>query len=162
MLISLIVAMATNRCIGQDGQLPWDLPEDLQRFKQLTMGHSLLMGRKTYASIGRALPGRTSYILSRTAGFDAPGCQTFSEIDAALDAARAAGESELFICGGEELYRQTLPICDRIYLTELEREIEGDRFFPGIPAEQFRRVRYLRLFDTEPCFFSVFERIELR
>ncbi len=159
MLISLIVAMAKNRCIGRDGQLPWHLPGDLQRFKQLTMGHSLLMGRKTYESIGRPLPGRTSYVLSRTPGFVALGCQIVDELETALSHAVAAGETELFVCGGEDLYRQALPLCDRISLTELEREVEGDCFFPEIPEKQFRRVRCLRVADSEPCLFSVYERI---
>ena len=149
--------MAANRCIGRDGQLPWTLPEDLQRFKQLTMGHSLLMGRKTFESIGHALPGRTNYILSRSAGFDAPGCQVFHGFAAAISAAEEAGESELFVCGGEELYRQTLPLCGRLYVTELEREVGGDCFFPEIPAVDFVRIRHLRVCDAEPWRFSVFE-----
>lgn len=161
MLISIIVAMDRNRCIGRDGRLPWSLPSDLQRFKQLTMGHSLLMGRKTYQSIGRALPGRTTYILSRTAGFSAEGCQTFTDIDAAVDAARAAGESELFVCGGAEIYRQTIPLCQRIYLTELEREVAGDAFFPEILDIDFQRIKHLRLLEMEPHLFSLYERMEL-
>ncbi len=159
MLISLIVAMAKNRCIGRGGQLPWQLPGDLQRFKRLTMGHSLLMGRRTFESIGRPLPGRSSYVLSRTAGFEARGCQVFSDLERAVSAVRVIGETELFICGGAEIYRQFLPCCDRIYLTELMREVEGDSFFPEIPADRFRRVRHLRLFDSEPCRFSVFESV---
>lgn len=159
MLISLIVAMAKNRCIGRDGQLPWHLPVDLQRFKQLTMGHSLLMGRKTYESIGRPLPGRTSYILSRTPEFSASGCRTVSDLNMAIATAESAGETELFICGGEEIYRQTLALCDRIYLTELDREVDGDCFFPQIPIIEFRCVRNLQGCDAEPYFFSVFERL---
>lgn len=161
MLISIIVAMARNRCIGRDGRLPWHLPGDLQRFKQLTMGHSLLMGRKTYESIGRPLPGRTSYVVSRTPGFFAAGCQTFTDIGAAVEAACTAGESELFVCGGAEIYRQTLPLCQRIYLTELERKVVGDAFFPEIQEVGFQRIEHLLLLDTEPYLFSLYERIEL-
>ena len=152
--------MSKNRVIGCDGQLPWHLPEDLQRFKQLTMGHTLLMGRKTFESIGRPLPGRTSYILSRTPQFAAPGCRVFPELAAALAAAEIAGETELFICGGEELYRQTLPLCQRIYLTELENEVVGDRYFPAIPVGQFRPVPQQTRFENRACSFSLLERIE--
>lgn len=158
MLISLIAAMATNRCIGQDGQLPWDLPEDLQRFKQLTMGHSLLMGRKTFESIGRPLPGRTTYILSRAAGFVAEGCLVCNNLGAAIATAAATGETELFVCGGEDIYRQALPLCERIYLTELERVVEGDRFFPEIPPVQFERAQHLC--SEEQWQFSVLQRKE--
>ncbi len=158
MLISLIVAMSTNRCIGRDGQLPWHLPGDLQRFRQLTMGHSLLMGRKTFESIGRPLPGRTSYILSRHPDFSMSGCHTVNDLNNVIDAAESAGETELFICGGEDIYRQTLPLCDRIYLTELEREVAGDRFFPEVPLEQFSRIRHLRLCAAEQWQFSVLQR----
>ncbi|WP_156826913.1 dihydrofolate reductase [Geopsychrobacter electrodiphilus] len=158
LLISIIVAMARNRCIGRDGRLPWHLSGDLQRFKQLTMGHSLLMGRKTFESIGRPLPGRTSYVLSRDAAFNAPGCHAFGDISAALVAAEAAGENELFVCGGEEIYRQMLPRCGRIYLTELEREVTGDAYFPPLPAEQFQRVRRVTLVEDETYTFSVYER----
>lgn len=158
MLISLIVAMAKNRTIGCDGELPWHLPGDLQRFKQLTMGHSLLMGRKTYESIGRALPGRTSYVLSRNTDFVAAGCQVVNTLEAALQCAAAAGETELFICGGEEIYRQLFVRCNRIYLTELGREIEGDRFFPELPMDQFKLVSQVQCCDTEKLTFSVLHR----
>lgn len=157
MLISLIVAMAQNRVIGREGALPWHLPGDLQRFKQLTMGHSLLMGRKTFESIGHPLPGRTTYILSRNPKYSAPGCRTVKDIAEAVELAEAARESELFICGGERLYQQALPLCGRIYLTELEREVKGDRFFPSLAPLSFRRTRTLRTFDTEPCRFSILE-----
>ena len=161
MLISLIVAMAANRCIGRDGKLPWHLLDDLQRFRQLTMGHSLLMGRKTFESIGRPLPGRTSYVLSRTPGFAAPGCHTVNELHTAIEAAESAGETELFICGGEEIYRLALPLCERIYLTELAREVTGDRFFPEVPLNQFDRIRHLHLCAAEQWQFSVLQRKQL-
>ena len=150
--------MSKNRVIGCAGQLPWHLPEDLQRFKQLTMGHILLMGRKTFESIGRPLPGRSSYILSRTAQFAAPGCRVFPELAAALAAAETAGETELFVCGGEEVYRQTLPLCQRIYLTELEIEVVGDRYFPAIPVGQFRPVSQQARFEKQAYRFSLLER----
>lgn len=158
MLISLVAAMAHNRVIGRGGELPWRLPGDLWRFKRLTLGHTLLLGHATFAAIGRPLPGRTSYVLSRTAGLELPGCRVFASVDAALFAAEAAGEDELFVCGGEAIYRQLLPRCDRIYLTELERAVDGDRRFPEFEPAQFRRVRHLRLVDREPLYFSLWQR----
>ncbi len=158
MLISLIVAMAQNRCIGNRGQLPWHLPGDLQRFKQLTMGHSLLMGRGTFESIGRPLPGRSSCVLSRDPLFSPRGCQVYSDLEQALDGIARTGENELFICGGADIYRQLLARCKRIYLTELERKVTGDCFFPEIQPGAFKVVRRLRLFDREPVIFSLLER----
>lgn len=150
--------MAKNRCIGRDGRLPWQLPGDLQRFKQLTTGHGLLMGRKTFESIGRPLPGRTSYVLSRSPDFIAERCVVFGDLSAAITAAETAGETELFVCGGEEIYRQTLPLSDRIYLTELAHEVEGDRFFPEIPADQFNCTRHLLICGEESWKFSILHR----
>jgi dihydrofolate reductase len=158
LLISIIVAMAKNRCIGRAGKLPWHLPGDLRRFKCLTMGHSLLMGRKTFEGIGQALPGRSTYVLSRSDGFEATGCRVFSNLTAAIETAENTGETELFVCGGEDIYRQTLPICQRLYLTELARELAGDAYFPALPAEQFQRVRRVNLVEDENYTCSVYER----
>jgi dihydrofolate reductase len=126
-----IAAMSENRVIGCDNRIPWHLPEDFKFFKATTMGHVLLMGRKTFESIGRPLPGRETIVLSRS-GFAHPGVQTI----AALDALPAlVGDREVFICGGAEIYRQTLPFCSELYLTHVKRVIEGDAFFP--PFEEF-------------------------
>ena len=159
MLISLIVAMARNRVIGSGGQIPWHLPEELQHFKRLTMGHTLLMGRTTFESIGRPLPGRTTCLLSRSLREAPPGCQLFSELSAALAAVAAGDESELFVCGGAELYRAALPGCDRIYLSELEFEAQGDRYFPEIPAEQFTTLRRVRFCGEQSWTFSILQRL---
>ena len=158
----MIAAMDRNRLIGRDNALPWRLPADLQHFKRMTLGKPLLMGRRTYESIGRPLPGRTSYILSRTPGFSVPGCRVVSDMKDAIAGAEIAGETELFICGGEDVYQQALPLCERIYLTQLEREVEGDRFFPEIPQDQFRPVRHLQLCTAEDWQFSVLQRIHLQ
>ena len=159
MLISIIVAMSENRVIGRAGTLPWQLPGDLQRFQQLTMGHHLLMGRKTYQSIGRPLPGRKTLILSRETDFPAAGCELFSDLALAVAAAEAAGENELFICGGAEIYRQALPLTERIYLTELMLAVEGDSFFPELPPGQFRLLQSeAQLDDGQPCRYSILER----
>ncbi len=161
MLISLIAAVAANRVIGHQGQMPWTLPGDLQRFRQLALGHHLLMGRATCVSIGRLLPGRKTFVLSRDPVFSLAGCRVFDALEKALEVARNSGETELFVCGGEEVYRQALPLCHRIYLTELMREVEGDRVFPEVPPNEFRRTRTLLTMDTELCRFSVFDRLKV-
>ena len=134
--LSLIVAMARNRVIGRDGKLPWHLPADLKRFRALTMGHHILMGRKTWESIGRPLPGRTSIVITRTPGYAAPGANVVHSLSEALESAR--GGSEVFVIGGAEVYRDALPLADRIYLTELQAEYEGDVLFPAFAAGQWR------------------------
>jgi dihydrofolate reductase len=161
LLISLIVAMASNRVIGMAGQLPWHLPGDLQRFKRLTMGHHLLMGRKTWNSIGRPLPGRTSLIVSRDPAFVAPGGQVFGQLTTALAAAEEAGETELFVCGGAEIYAQLLPVCHRIYLSRLSKEFRGDVYFPEMMTSEFRVIRHVELFAEMSWQFTLFARQSL-
>ena len=156
MRISAIVAMAANRVIGCDGELPWHLPSDLQRFKRLTMGHTLLLGRRTFASIGRPLPGRRTILLSRNPAFFAAGCETADSLEAALQLAAAA--EELFVCGGAEVYRQTLPLVQRLYLTELEQDFSGDAWFLEIPAADFREVHREYVVDRINYWFCIFER----
>lgn len=148
--------MSQNRVIGAGGRLPWQLPGELQRFKQLTIGQTLLMGRKTFEAIGRPLPGRRTIVLSRTPGYRSEGATVVSDLPAGL---AAADSDELFICGGGEIYRQTLPLVERIYLTELQREISGDTFFPTIPAEQFKVIRRLLLAEAAGTYsFSILQR----
>jgi len=155
LLISIIVAMAKNRVIGNKGQLPWQLPEDLRRFKELTMGQTLLMGRKTFESIGGPLPGRKIIVLSRNPSYRAAGCTMAGDLKSGI--ASADGD-ELFICGGGEIYRQALPLAERIYLTELEHEVVGDTFFPEIPIGRFKEVRSQLLVEgAETYHFSVLE-----
>lgn len=156
MLISLIVAMSQNRVIGRDGRLPWHLPADLQRFKQLTMGQTLLMGRKTWQSIGRPLPGRRILVLSRDPEFRAEGCSVVADLTSGIAVSHT---QELFVCGGSEIYRQALPLVQRIYLTELLREVEGDTCFPELPAGGFELIHSEELIDAgQPCRFSILER----
>jgi dihydrofolate reductase len=130
MTLSIIAAMGRNRAIGYQNQLPWRLPADLQRFKQLTLGHHILMGRKTFESIGRPLPGRTSIIITRQADFTAEGCLIAHSLDEAIALAQARGEQEAFVIGGADIYAQALPQADRMYLTMVEAELEADAFFP--------------------------------
>jgi dihydrofolate reductase len=127
MHLSLIVAISQNHIIGRGGRLPWRLPADLKRFKQLTMGHHLIMGRKTFESIGRVLPGRTTVVLTRSARAFPPGVVAVSGLAEALAVARH--DSQAFVVGGAELYRQALPVADRIYLTRVHADVDGDTRF---------------------------------
>ncbi|MGY6773207.1 type 3 dihydrofolate reductase [Gallibacterium sp. ZY190522] len=129
MMLSLIVAMTKNRVIGRDNQMPWHLPADLAWFKKNTLGKPVIMGRKTFQSIGRALPNRKNIVLSRQ-GFQADGIEVVSDLSQAL--ALIKGENEVMIIGGGHLFAETLPIADRLYLTEIDAELQGDTFFPEI------------------------------
>ena len=139
-----IAAMSLNRVIGAGNKIPWHLPEDFKFFKQTTMGHVLVMGRKTFESIGRALPGRETIMLSRS-GWSHPGVRTVASLD---EVSPLASGREVFICGGAEIYRQALPLCAEIYLTLVKRELEGDAFFPPF-EDSFEEVSVLR---DEPEF----------
>lgn len=156
MIISIIAAMASNGVIGRDGGLPWNLPEDLRRFRELTTGHTIIMGRKTYESIGRPLPGRRNIVVTRQPRFSAQGVLTAGSLQAAL--ALTAGENEVFICGGGEIYRQALPLADRIYLTFLDSPWPGDTFFPEIPGELFAEVSREACPNLSGCYFILLER----
>ena len=135
--LSAIVAMAANRCIGRDNALPWRLPADLKRFKQLTLGHTLVMGRRTYESIGRPLPGRTTVVVTRQPGYAPQGVRVAHSLEQALVLAEG---DEVFIAGGADLYRQTLERVDRLYLTRIERDYAGDTFFPEVDLSRWRLV----------------------
>lgn len=134
-----IAAMSLNRVIGDGNKIPWHLPEDFKWFKQTTLGHVLVMGRKTFESIGRPLPGRETMVLSRT-GWSHPGVRTVASLDAV---AELADERQVFICGGAQIYAQALPLCEELFLTLVKREVTGDAFFP--PFEyRFELVEELR------------------
>ena len=144
MKMSLIVAVSRNGVIGVDNQLPWHLPDDLQYFKSVTMGKPLVMGRKTFDSIGRPLPGRTNIVLTRDASWSAPGVEVATTLDDALSLARKActdsGVDEVMVIGGEQIYRMTMVVADRLYVTEVDAEIAGDAFFPAIDNQQWQRI----------------------
>lgn len=158
--ISLIAAMAQNRAIGIRNTLPWRLPEDLKRFKALTMNHHIVMGRKTYDSIGKPLPGRDTVIVTRNADYAVPGCIAVNSLDAALTVSH--GDSEVFFVGGAELYRQALPIAHRIYLTEIQRVFDGDAFFPEFDNNQWiKTAREPHRTQGDPSFeyhFVIYDR----
>lgn len=131
--------MAANRVIGRNNALPWRLPADLKRFKSLTMGHPVLMGRKTYESIGKPLPGRRNLVVTRNRGYKAPGCDIVHSLDEAVAACRDA--REIFIIGGAELYRESLPRAHCLEFTEIHAEFEGDALFPALPPGEWRETR---------------------
>jgi len=130
MLISAIVAVSRNNVIGRDGHLPWHLSADLKRFKAITTGHSIVLGRKNYDDIGRPLPNRTNYVLTRNPEFSAPGCVLCHSLSEAIELCRAAGETECFIIGGAAIYREAMPLVQKLYLTRVEADVEGDVTFP--------------------------------
>jgi dihydrofolate reductase len=138
MRVSFIVAADRGGVIGRAGTLPWRLPADLRHFKETTMGKPMIMGRRTWESIGRALPGRRSIVLTRRAGFEAPGAAVVSTPDEALALAEPA--DEVMVIGGEAVYRALLGRCDRIYLTRVEGEVEGDTHFPQLEPAEWREV----------------------
>jgi dihydrofolate reductase len=141
-MLSLIVAMSENRVIGRNGRLPWHLSSDLRRFKQLTLGHHLLMGRKTFEAIGRLLPGRTSVVITRQTGYAAAGALVAGGLDEAVRL--TAGDGEAFVIGGAEVYRLALPSADRIFLTLIHAELEGDTFFPAWDEADWRLMESTR------------------
>jgi len=156
-----LVAMAKNRVIGRDNALPWRLPPDLKRFKAMTMGHPIIMGRKTYESIGKPLPGRTCIIVTNQAGYEVQGAIVVPSIAEALttccravkgkdkedkekenkhtrtDADTGHTDTECFVIGGAEIFRQMLPLCDRLYITEIQRDFDGDVLFPEFNREEW-------------------------
>lgn len=137
MRLSLIVAASDNGCIGRDGDLPWRLPEDLKRFKQVTMGKPIIMGRKTYESIGRPLPGRTNIVVTRQPGYEAPGCSVVHSLAEALQVAASDPAEEAFVIGGAALYADALPQADVLHLTRVHAIVEGDVYLPPVPWETF-------------------------
>ena len=148
MRLSLIVAMAKNRTIGLDGAMPWHIPEDLKFFKRVTMGHPVIMGRKTYQSIGAALPGRTNIVVTRNKDFEAADADVVHDLSEALTKAKATeelrrpdgGREEIFVIGGADIYGQALPEAQRIYMTEVHQELPGDAFFPELAEGEWKET----------------------
>lgn len=159
MKLSVIVAVAQNGVIGRDGRLPWRLPADLQHFKSVTMGKPILMGRKTWASIGRPLPGRRNLVVTRDAHYRAEGAEVFRSVEAAL--AAVAGEPEVMVIGGAELYRALLPRAQSLYLTRVLDAPEGTTFFPELGSDWRKVSESRRPADAQnPCalIFEVWQR----
>jgi dihydrofolate reductase len=153
MKISLIVAMASNRVIGLNNKMPWHLSADLKKFKKITMGSPILMGRKTYESIGKPLPGRTNIVISRNLDYQQDGCLVFNDIKTALEKACESAE-EIFIIGGSDLYKAMLPIANTIYLTLINQEFHGDTFFPEIELNDWSEVEREDIIDDFNAAFG--------
>ena len=137
---SIIVAMDLNNGIGYQNRLPWRLPADLRLMKQTTMGHHLIMGRKTYESIGKPLPGRTSIIVTRSASYQAEGCLVAHSVPEALSLAESRGEDEVFFFGGSQIYVEGFPYTDRIYLTHIQSEFKVDAYFPNFDQSLWKET----------------------
>lgn len=161
MLISAIVAISQNNVIGRDGHLPWHLSADLKRFKAITTGHSIVLGRKNYDDIGRPLPNRTNYVLTRNPVFEAPGCVVCSNLSQAIESARAAHETECFIIGGAAVYREAMPLVQKLYVTRVLADVDGDVLFPEW-GEGWHKVSEERFEADEkndyPTTFEIWER----
>jgi dihydrofolate reductase len=138
MQLSLIVAYAQNRVIGRDNTLPWKLPSDLAHFKRTTLGHPIIMGRKTWESLGRPLPGRRNIVLSRDAGFQAQGAECATTLAQALDSVKNVAHA--FVIGGAQIYQLALPFADQVIATEVLQDIEGDAFFAPLDSGQWLEV----------------------
>jgi dihydrofolate reductase len=153
MKISIIVAMASNRAIGLENQMPWHLSADLKRFKKITLDHPILMGRKTFESIGRPLPGRTNILISRNPSYKPEGCLVVNDIKMALDMGCQNAET-IFVIGGSTLYRAFLPIADTLYITQINKDFPGDTFFPQIDHEHWAEVEREDINDDPSVAFS--------
>jgi dihydrofolate reductase len=162
-MISLIVAASTNNVIGNQGDLPWRLSADLRRFKKLTMGKPIVMGRKTWESIGRPLPGRHNIVVTRQGDYAAQGCTVVSSVEAAIDAAGDA--DEIMIIGGSYIYDAFMAKADRIYMTRVHADVDGDTWFPELPeSEWIQEVAGEHAADADnahPCtFLNITKRVQ--
>lgn len=163
MRISLVVAVAENGVIGRDGALPWRLPDDSRRFRRLTTGHHVIMGRLTFDSIGRPLPERTNLVLTRSNRELPAGARRVADLDEAFDVARAARETEAFVIGGTAVYAAALPRADAIHLTEVHARVDGDARFPDLdPAEWIETSRDLHPADEKHSFAFTYKVLERR
>jgi dihydrofolate reductase len=160
MPVNLIVAMAKNRVIGRNNQMPWHLPADFAWFKKKTLGHPVIMGRKTFESIGKPLPGRRNIVVSRNAQWHAAGCEVFHSLEDAL--ARCLPHEQVFVIGGAVLFEAAIPLADHLYLTEVDATPEGDTFFPALREKEWREHSRVHAdADARNAFamdFIVFER----
>jgi dihydrofolate reductase len=138
MNISIVVAMSSNSLIGRDGDLPWHLSADLQHFKSITMGKPIVMGRLTYESIGRPLPGRENIVLTRDPDYKADGCTIVHDLEQITS--RCSGTEEIMVIGGAQLYIETIPLANKLFITEVHAELDGDTFFPDFDRKQWREI----------------------
>lgn len=165
MIKSIIAAVAENRVIGKDNGLVWHMPADLKYFKQTTEGHYVIMGRKTFESFGKPLKNRTHIIVTRNKDYAYPGCYIVHKIDDAFKIAEENNQSEVFILGGAEIYRQSLEHCHRLYITEIKSTFYGDTFFPEINKNEWKEVKRSEFEPDEKNPYSyafvIYERISM-
>lgn len=152
MSLALLVAMSRNRVIGRNGRLPWHLSEDLQRFKRLTLGHCVIMGRKTFESIGKPLPGRDNIVVTRNPAYAPTGVTVVHALEAAV--AHCGNAEKIFVIGGAEIFEQALPLADTLYMTLIEHEIEGDTFFPPVDLTHDFHIIETGALQTTPSGLS--------
>ncbi len=160
--LSIIVAVSQNSVIGKNNRLPWHIPDDFSWFKRHTAGHAVVMGRKTYESIGGILPGRKNVIITRKRDYLAPGAHIFHSLDDALAALEKEKYREVFIIGGRQIYSEVMDRTDRIYLTRVHRDYDGDTYMPPIPEDQFKLVFEEKHRGEIPFTFMIFDRIDER
>ena len=163
MKLSLLAALSTNNVIGRDNQVPWRLSTDLKRLKNMTMGHHVIMGRKTYESVGRPLPGRTNVVITRQEGYAPEGVTVVHSLEDAIRVAARSGDDEAFVLGGAEIYDQAMHRADRMYLTRVHADVEGDTFFPDFDDVSEWRLTDAEHFDADekneyPFSFLTYER----
>lgn len=151
----MIAAISKNRALGKDNKLLWKIPEDFKRYVAVTTGHTLIMGRKTFESIGRPLPNRTNIIITRDANFKADGCIICHSLDEALAKAKEIEKSEIFINGGAQIYEQALPLADKLYLTVVDQEVEADAFFPAY--DEFKKITFQKEGDFNGLKYTFLE-----
>lgn len=162
MILSIIVAVADNGVIGRGGSLPWNLPKEMAYFRQTTVGHPIIMGRKTHESIGRALPDRLNVVVTHEKGYQAaPGCTVVNSLEAALALPEVRNSEEVFVIGGESINQQALPFADRLYLTKVRAQVQGDKFFNYNPDEWQQTWSEKHARDSENKYdyeFTILER----
>jgi dihydrofolate reductase len=166
MTISIIAAIGKNRELGDHGKIPWHLPADFANFKKVTTGHPVIMGRKTYESIGRPLPGRRNIIVTRQADYRAEGSDVVGSLDAAFKLAgeaKSAGSDEVFVIGGAEIYKEALPFASKLYLTKIDHEFSADTFFPEVAMSSWKKIEDVAGVQDEknvyPYRFVVYEKL---
>ena len=163
MIISIVAALDDDMGIGKAGGLPWRLSADMRRFKTLTMGHTLIMGRKTWESIGKALPGRISMVVTRSLKYSAAGAEVFTSLENALETAERQGETETFVIGGAQIFELALPLADRMYLTRVHARLDCDVLFPKYREEHWLEIERQDLLANEdnnyPTTYLILKRI---
>ncbi len=155
-MISLIVAYDKNRVIGNNGRIPWNIPGEQKRFRDLTIGNVVIMGRRTFEEIGRPLPGRTTIVISKSADFTGENCFTARSLSEAI---KIAGDRDIFISGGAALYAEALPLCERLYITEIDSEFEGDTFFPFFDESLYKKEIAASVSGEIPYIYITYTKI---